>query len=78
MKFFKQKKIQDLQFKIDYYEWHKCSVYKLDFNFDDKSDWLLFNTQEDMKNYIIYHQIKDYTWELVEVISNNLRFGDEL
>lgn len=70
MKFFKNKKIQNIDFEIEYYEWHKCHVYKLDFN----DDWLLFNTEEDMKNYIIYHQIKDYTWELVEVICNNLKF----
>ena len=77
MKFFKQKKIEDLSYKLDYYEWHKCYVYKLDFN-SDNDDWLLFDTEEDLKNYVIFHQIKNYTTEIVEIISNNLKFGDKI
>lgn len=77
MKFYKQKKIQDLQYKFDYYEWHKCYVYKLNFN-TDNDDLLLFYTLEDLKNYVTYHQLKDYTAEIVEVISNDLKFGDKL
>lgn len=72
MKFFKTKKIKNIDFEVDYYQWHKDFVYKL--NFNDGTDWLLFSSEENMKNYVIYHQIKDYTWELVEVIANNLRF----
>lgn len=77
MKFFKQKKIEDLPYKLDYYEWYTGYVYKLDFN-TDSNDWLLFNTEEDLKNYVIYHQVKDYTTEIVEIISNNLKFGDKI
>ena len=51
---------------------NKTSTYKL--NFNDGTDWLLFSSEECMKNYVIYHQLKDYTWEYVEVIANNLRF----
>ena len=76
MKFFKQKKVDNIEFKIGYYEWHKCYIYKLDFN-NENDDFLLFNSEEDLKNYIIYHQIKNYTYEIVEVISNNLKFGDK-
>lgn len=77
MRFFKQKKIEDLPYKLDYYEWFTGYVYKLDFN-TDNNDWLLFNTEEDLKNYVIYHQIKDYSTEIVEIISNNLKFGDKI
>lgn len=77
MKFFKQKKIEDLPYKLYYYEWHKDYVYKLDFN-TDNDDWLLFNTEEDLKNYVIYHQIKNYSTEIVEIISNSLKFGDKI
>lgn len=77
MKFFKQKKIEDLPYKLDYYEWYTDYVYKLDFN-TDNDDWLLFNTEEDLKNYVIYHQIKNYSTEIVEIISNNLKFGDKI
>ena len=77
MKFFKQKKIEDLPYKLDYYEWHKGYVYKLDFN-TDNDDWLLFDTEQDLKNYVIYHQIKNYTTEIVEIISNDLKFGDKI
>ena len=75
MKFFKAKKIQIKDIDVDYYEWNKQYVYKLDFiDGNGITDWLLFSSEESLKNYVIYHQIKDYTCELVEVISNNLRF----
>ena len=77
MKFFRQKIIDNLPYKLDYHEWHWGYVYKLDFN-SDNDDWLLFNTEEDLKNYVIYHQIKDYSTEIVEIISNNLKFGDKI
>ena len=77
MKFFKQKKIEDLPYKLDYYECYPYYVYKLDFN-TDNNDWLLFKTEENLKNYVIYNQIKDYSIEIVEIISNNLKFGDKI
>lgn len=77
MKIFKQKKIEDLPYKLDYYEYSPDYVYKLDFNTDNNS-CLLFKTEEDLKNFVIYHQIKDYSSEIVEIISNNLKFGDKI
>lgn len=77
MKFFKQKKIDNLPYKLDYYEWHTTSVYKLDFN-SDNNHCLLFETEKDLKNYVIYHQIKNYTTEIVEIVSNSLKFGDKI
>ena len=77
MKFYRQKKIEVLPYKLDYHEWHTSYVYKLDFN-TDNDDWLLFNTEKDLKNYVIYHQIKNYSTEIVEIISNDLNFGDKI
>lgn len=77
MKFFKQKKLKDLPYKLSYYEWYPDYVYKLDFN-SDNDDWLLFKTEENLKNYVIYHQINNYSIEIVEIISNNLKLGDKI
>ena len=77
MKFFRKKIIENFPYKLDYYEWHNGYVYKLNFN-SDYDDWLLFNTEEDLKNYVIYHEIKNYTTEIVEIISNNLKYGGKI
>lgn len=73
MKFFNKKNSKDIGLSLHakYISWHTCLIYKL--NFDN--DFLLFDSEKSMNNYIVYNQLTNYDFEIIEVISNMLDFG---